>query len=85
MYAPPAGTPAAIIKTLHDRIAPIVAGADYRALVDTAGTIAVSSTPAELGAIMNKTLDDTPRASKNSACSRTSELIVWQTAREDNQ
>ena len=60
----PAGTPAAIIKTLHDRIAPIVAGADYRALVDTAGTIAVSSTPAELGAIMNKTLDDTSASVK---------------------
>lgn len=53
-----AGTPEPVIKTLHDRIAPIVASADYRALVDNAGTIAVSSTPQELGAIMNKTLDD---------------------------
>lgn len=60
----PAGTPEPIIKTLHDRIAPIVAGADYRTLVDTAGTIAVSSTPAELGAIMNKTLDDTTASVK---------------------
>jgi tripartite-type tricarboxylate transporter receptor subunit TctC len=59
-----AGTPEAIIKTLHDRIAPIVASADYRALVDTAGTIAVSSTPAELGAIMNKALDDTAASVK---------------------
>jgi tripartite-type tricarboxylate transporter receptor subunit TctC len=59
-----AGTPEPIIKTLHDSIAPIVAGADYRALVDTAGTIAVSSTPAELGAIINKTLDDTAASVK---------------------
>lgn len=54
----PAGTPKEIIDTLHDKIVPIVAGADYRALVDKAGTIAVSSTPAELGAVMNKTLED---------------------------
>jgi tripartite-type tricarboxylate transporter receptor subunit TctC len=58
------GTPEPIIKTLHDRITPIVASADYRALVDTAGTIAVSSTAAELGAIMNKTLDDTAASVK---------------------
>jgi tripartite-type tricarboxylate transporter receptor subunit TctC len=60
----PAGTPEAIIKTLHDRIAPIVASAEYRALVDNAGTIAVSSTPAELGGIMTKTLDDTAASVK---------------------
>lgn len=54
----PAGTPESIIDTLHDKIVPIVAGADYRALVDKAGTIAVSSTPAELRAVMNKTLND---------------------------
>jgi tripartite-type tricarboxylate transporter receptor subunit TctC len=60
----PTGTPEAIIKKLNDRIAPIVAGADYRALVDTAGTIGVSSTPAELGAIMTKTLDDTAASVK---------------------
>jgi len=53
-----AGTPQPIIRALHDKIAAIVASADYRALVDKAGTIAVSSTPQELGAVMNKTLDD---------------------------
>ena len=53
-----AGTPQPIVQTLHDRIVPIVGSADYRALVDNAGTIAVSSTPQELGAVMNKTLDD---------------------------
>jgi tripartite-type tricarboxylate transporter receptor subunit TctC len=54
----PAGTPEPVVRTLHDKIVPIVAGADYRALVDKAGTIAVSSTPQELRAVMNKTLDD---------------------------
>ena len=54
----PAGTPAPIVNILHDKIAPIVASADYRALVDKAGTIAVSSTPGELRTVMNKTLDD---------------------------
>jgi tripartite-type tricarboxylate transporter receptor subunit TctC len=53
-----AGTPQPIIKTLHDRIVPIVGSADYRALVDNAGTIAVSSTPQGLSAIMDKTLND---------------------------
>jgi tripartite-type tricarboxylate transporter receptor subunit TctC len=53
-----AGTPQPIIQTLHDHIVPIVGSADYRALVDNAGTIAVSSTPQELGAVMNKTLND---------------------------
>lgn len=60
----PAGTPEAIIKTLHDKIVPIVASADYRALVDKAGTIAVSSTPQELRAIMNQTLDETSASVK---------------------
>jgi tripartite-type tricarboxylate transporter receptor subunit TctC len=54
----PAGTPEQVIETLHDKIVPIVASADYRALVDKAGTIAVSSTPEELRAVMNKTLED---------------------------
>jgi tripartite-type tricarboxylate transporter receptor subunit TctC len=53
-----AGTPQPIIKTLHDHIVPIVGSADYRALVDNAGTIAVSSTPQELSAVMDKTLND---------------------------
>jgi tripartite-type tricarboxylate transporter receptor subunit TctC len=53
-----AGTPQPIIKTLHDHIVPIVGSADYRALVDNAGTIAVSSTPQALAAIMSKTLND---------------------------
>jgi tripartite-type tricarboxylate transporter receptor subunit TctC len=52
------GTPAPIVKTLNDHIAPIVATADYRALIEDAGSLAVSSTPQELGAIMADTLAD---------------------------
>jgi tripartite-type tricarboxylate transporter receptor subunit TctC len=53
-----AGTPAPIIKSLNDHIVAIVAAPDYRALIENAGSIAVSSTPQEFGAIIQKTLDD---------------------------
>ena len=53
-----AGTPEPIIKTLNEHIAAIVATADYRALIENAGSIAIASTPQELGAVMQKTLDD---------------------------
>jgi tripartite-type tricarboxylate transporter receptor subunit TctC len=53
-----AGTPEPIVRLLHDSIVPIVAGADYRALVENAGSIATSSTPQELGALMEKTLEE---------------------------
>lgn len=53
-----AGTPEQIIKTLHDHIAPIVATAEYRAMIENGGSIAISSTPQELGAVIKKTSDD---------------------------
>jgi tripartite-type tricarboxylate transporter receptor subunit TctC len=53
-----AGTPEAIIKTLNDRIVAIVGSADYRALIENAGSIAEYSTPQQFGAIIQKTLDD---------------------------
>jgi len=52
------GTPEPITKTLDEQIVSIVATAQYRALIENAGSIAVSSTPAELGAIINKTVED---------------------------
>jgi len=52
----PAGTPAPIVDLLNRRIAPIVRSDEYRALVETAGSIAVASTPDELRAIMDQTL-----------------------------
>jgi tripartite-type tricarboxylate transporter receptor subunit TctC len=53
-----AGTPEPIMKTLHDHIVPIVASADYRTMIKKGGSIAVSSTPQQLGAIIKKTSDD---------------------------
>jgi tripartite-type tricarboxylate transporter receptor subunit TctC len=52
------GTPGPIIKTLNDHIVKIVAMPDYRALIETAGSIPLSSTPQEFGAVIQKTLDD---------------------------
>jgi tripartite-type tricarboxylate transporter receptor subunit TctC len=54
----PFGTPASIIQLLNRDLALIVGSDDYRALIDTAGSIAVSSTPAELATIMQQTLDE---------------------------
>lgn len=59
-----AGTPQPIIDTLNARIAPIVASPDYRALIENAGSIAQSSSPAELGDIMRKTVEDVAPAIK---------------------
>ena len=53
-----AGTPGSIMKTLHDQIAPIVASPAYRAIIENAGSIAVSSTPQEFAAVINKTSQD---------------------------
>ena len=53
-----AGTPEPIIDRLHDEIAAIVATADYREMIEMAGSIAVSSTPAQLRRVIAQTLDD---------------------------
>jgi tripartite-type tricarboxylate transporter receptor subunit TctC len=52
----PAGTPASVVELLNRRIAPIVRSDDYRTLIEAAGSIAASSTPEELKAIMDQTL-----------------------------
>jgi tripartite-type tricarboxylate transporter receptor subunit TctC len=52
------GTPESIIKTLHDKIAPIVAMPEYHTLIENGGSIAISSTPDELGDVIKKTSDD---------------------------
>jgi tripartite-type tricarboxylate transporter receptor subunit TctC len=52
------GTPQSIIAMLHDKIVPIVATADYRAMIENGGSVAMSSTPQELDAIIRKTSDD---------------------------
>jgi tripartite-type tricarboxylate transporter receptor subunit TctC len=54
----PAGTPAPIIERLNREIAPIVNSAEYHALIESGGSIAAASTPAELAAVMQQTLDE---------------------------
>lgn len=52
------GTPEAIVKTLNEHIVSIVGSPGFHALIENAGSIAVSSTPQQFAAIINKTLDD---------------------------
>ncbi len=59
-----AGTPAPIIKTLNAHIVQIVASPGYKALIENAGSLAVSSTPQEFGDVIQKTLDDVVPAVK---------------------
>ena len=53
-----AGTPQPIVDLLNRHIAAIVASPDYRALTERAGSVPVSSTPAELQKIIDQTLAD---------------------------
>ncbi len=59
-----AGTPEPIIAALNKQIVAIVGSPAYRSLIETAGSLAVSSTPREFGAVMQKTLDDVVPAVK---------------------
>jgi len=52
------GTPEPIVKMLNEHIVRIVAMPDYRALIENAGSIAMSATPQDFAAVMQKTLDD---------------------------
>jgi len=53
-----AGTPQPILDQLQRQIAAIVATADYRNLIEKAGSLPVSSTPQELRQVITQTLDD---------------------------
>jgi tripartite-type tricarboxylate transporter receptor subunit TctC len=53
-----AGTPQPIIERLHRDIVAIVATPEYRAMIEKAGSIAVSSTPDELNKTITQTLDE---------------------------
>jgi tripartite-type tricarboxylate transporter receptor subunit TctC len=53
-----AGTPEPIVKMLNEHIVRIVAMPDYRALIENAGSIAISTTPQDFAAVLQKTLDD---------------------------
>jgi tripartite-type tricarboxylate transporter receptor subunit TctC len=53
-----AGTPQPILDLLHRHIATIVGSGDYRAMIEKAGSIAVSSTADELKQVITQTLDE---------------------------
>ncbi len=52
------GTPQPIIDRLNGEIVSIVATPDYKAMIERAGSIAVASTPAELGQVLRQTAAD---------------------------
>jgi tripartite-type tricarboxylate transporter receptor subunit TctC len=52
------GTPQPIIDRLNREVVSIVATPEYRAMIENAGSIAVSSTPGQLGQVIKQTLDD---------------------------
>jgi tripartite-type tricarboxylate transporter receptor subunit TctC len=54
----PQGTPPPVIDRLNREIVTVVATAAYRSIIESAGAIAVSSTPDELEAIIHQTVDD---------------------------
>ncbi len=53
-----AGTPQPVVALLQRHIASIVASPDYRALIEKAGSIPVSSTPEELRKVITQTSDE---------------------------
>jgi tripartite-type tricarboxylate transporter receptor subunit TctC len=53
-----AGTPEPILDLLHHHIVAIIGTTDYRAMIEQAGSIAVSSTPAELRQVITQTFDN---------------------------
>ncbi len=53
-----AGTPEPVLDLLHRHIVAIVGTADYRDVIEKAGSIAVSSTPAQLRQVIMQTLDE---------------------------
>ena len=53
-----AGTPQPIVDLIQRHVATIVASAEYRALIEKAGSLPVSSTPAELRQAITQTLDE---------------------------
>jgi tripartite-type tricarboxylate transporter receptor subunit TctC len=58
------GTPAAIITLLNREIGAIVQSAEYRDLIEKAGSLAVSSTPDELARILAETYEQTARVAR---------------------
>jgi tripartite-type tricarboxylate transporter receptor subunit TctC len=53
-----AGTPQPIIDLLNRHIKTIVTSPDYKTLIETAGSIPVASSPAEVNDVLKQTVDD---------------------------
>jgi tripartite-type tricarboxylate transporter receptor subunit TctC len=53
-----AGTPPPIVELLNRNIVAIVATPEYRTLIENAGSIPISSSPAELSGVLTQTVDD---------------------------
>lgn len=53
-----AGTPEPVIARLNAAIGDVVNSAAYRSLIETSGSVAVSSTPAELQRVIRQTADE---------------------------
>src|SRR5713101_4374621 len=56
------GTPQPIIDRLYREIASVVAAADYKNMIENAGSIAASSTPKQLKDVIAQTLDEVAAA-----------------------
>ena len=54
----PAGTPQPIIELLNRQIGAVVETPEYRALIEKAGSVPVSSTPPELARVLTQTVED---------------------------
>jgi tripartite-type tricarboxylate transporter receptor subunit TctC len=52
------GTPQPVIERINREIEAVVATADYKTMIENAGSIAVSSTPEELGQLIRQTVKD---------------------------
>src|SRR5581483_9356394 len=59
-----AGTPKTIVAKLNREIVAIVGSADYRDMIEKAGSVPVSSTPEELGRVLEETYEQTERVAK---------------------
>jgi tripartite-type tricarboxylate transporter receptor subunit TctC len=53
------GTPQPILDLIQRHVAAIVASDGYRSMIEKAGSVPISSTPAELRQVITQTLDDT--------------------------
>jgi tripartite-type tricarboxylate transporter receptor subunit TctC len=60
----PSGTPQPVISLLNRHIGTIVSSADYRQMIENAGSVPLASTPEELGSILLESYEQTARISR---------------------